>query len=347
MATESSSTALPGTVVWLHSLTTTRLNGQTALIAADAVARDAAAPGRCKVELLAGGDVISVRQSNISLSSPHFCIKEAPDKDGVGVYATQDIAAGTRILSEPPLLTLPISATKASFETLIAALPSTKRAALFQLHDCSGGPATAEGIFATNSFGLGTPGTEAGIFLTTCRLNHSCLPNCSHFWHGHLGARTIHASRDVACGEELTLSYISHHITEWGDRQAELEEVYNFTCACEACKLTGPARELSNKRRTTVDSLVDSMNSAFKASQYGEALQLVEARLKLLQEEGLASPSMLYTAEFDAYQACTLARRHAEARVWLESAHMHVVMANGADSERALKMAGMLALPCQ
>lgn len=92
-----------GTVVWLHSLTTTRLNGQTALVVSekDCKGKDAPAPGRCKVEVLQGGATVSVRLNNLSLCSPLFCIKEAPGKVGVGVYATQDIAAGTgvRLLS--------------------------------------------------------------------------------------------------------------------------------------------------------------------------------------------------------------------------------------------------------
>lgn len=146
------------------------------------------------------------------------------------------VFTGVRIVCEPPLLTLPHTATQTSFAKLIMAFSTTRKDALFQLYDCKrtgNDPPTAEGILATNSFGLGNPGTDAGIFLTTCRLNHSCVPNCSHFWHSDTGLRTVHTSREIKSGEELTLSYISHHIMDWESRQAELEEVYNFICGCE------------------------------------------------------------------------------------------------------------------
>lgn len=97
MTTEIISSPSAGTVVWLHSLSTTRLNGQTALVVSETVSegKEAAARGRCKVEVLNGATTVSVRLSNLSLSSPLFCIKEAPGKGGLGVYATQDITAGT------------------------------------------------------------------------------------------------------------------------------------------------------------------------------------------------------------------------------------------------------------
>lgn len=83
-----------GTMVWLHSLNTLGLNGQRALVGQS----DAAGGGpcdRCTVQLLDGGKVISVRLSNLSLSPlTFFCIREAPGKGGLGVFATQDIPAG-------------------------------------------------------------------------------------------------------------------------------------------------------------------------------------------------------------------------------------------------------------
>lgn len=93
----------PGTVVWLHSLTTVRLNGQRALVLSDTGSDsiDAAARGRCAVQLLEDNSTVAVRRSNLSVSpsSPvlmvnPFCIKEAPGTGGLGVYADRDIAAG-------------------------------------------------------------------------------------------------------------------------------------------------------------------------------------------------------------------------------------------------------------
>lgn len=87
-----------GTMVWLHSLKTLRLNGQRALVCQ----RDAISDGpddRCAVELLEppveGRKVVSVQLRNLSLSPlAYFCIREAPEQGGLGVFATQDIPAG-------------------------------------------------------------------------------------------------------------------------------------------------------------------------------------------------------------------------------------------------------------
>lgn len=89
-----------GTVVWLHSLSSDLLNGQTALVigATEKVSIESAAKGRCAVQLLKDNNILSVRRGNLSLCPlAYFCIKEAPEMGGLGVYATQDIAAGVDI----------------------------------------------------------------------------------------------------------------------------------------------------------------------------------------------------------------------------------------------------------
>lgn len=88
-----------GTVEWLHALTTARLNGKAALMMQDtySVSIEAAAKGRCAVQLLEDNSTVSVRLGNLSLSHPsHFCIRASPvgSHVGLGIYATQDIAAG-------------------------------------------------------------------------------------------------------------------------------------------------------------------------------------------------------------------------------------------------------------
>lgn len=119
-------------------------------------------------------------------------------------------------------------------ESELASLTSKQRNAFFQLCDCrrTGGPVTADGIFQTNSYGLGNT-MQAGIFLIISRVNHSCLPNCTHYWNGDLRIKNVCAGRDVKCGEELTLSDLRHQTTDWDDRQAALKFKHNFVCGCE------------------------------------------------------------------------------------------------------------------
>lgn len=80
----------------------------------------------------------------------------------------------------------------------------------------------------------------------------------------------------------------------------------------------------------------------FGASKYNDALQLVKQRIELLQQEGIATPDMLSSAEWEAQQVCALAGKHDEAMMWLKQAHMHAVIAQGADSVFAQKLAGLM-----
>lgn len=96
-STDIVTTPCSGTAVWLHSLTDVRRNGQIALVMreSDSSSMDAAAHGRCAVQMLKDDSILSVRLCKLSLSPPaFFCIKEAPGTGGLGVYATQDIEAG-------------------------------------------------------------------------------------------------------------------------------------------------------------------------------------------------------------------------------------------------------------
>ncbi|MEW5298630.1 MAG: hypothetical protein WDW36_001726 [Sanguina aurantia] len=257
------------------------------------------------------------------------------------------LPAGVRILAEPPLFTRAVNTPSASVETLLAPFSTAQQASFYQLRDCklSGGPATAEGIMNTNSFCLGRFPTREGIFLTTARFNHSCVPNCYHAWNSSLGMMTVHTNSEVTSGDELMLSYGDYYSMDRGHRQVVLRGRYNFACGCKACKLTGPARETSNRRRAHIAALTDGLADAVQARQYDKGVQLVERRLMLLAEEGIATPNQLYRAEFDAFQACKYGLKHKKAREWLEKAHMHSTMVEGVDSPATQRVARLMAQP--
>ncbi len=72
-------------------------------------------------------------------------------------------------------------------------------------------PKTNFGILKTNSFTVrGVDGANLlQLFPTIARLNHSCRPNCNHYWSASDGEYCVRASRAIASGEELTISYMS------------------------------------------------------------------------------------------------------------------------------------------
>jgi len=93
----------------------------------------------------------------------------------------------------------------------------------FQIMDLSRRPPTAaDGLFHRISF-----------------FNHCCggLNNASWTWDGKVRLLSVKACRDIAEGEELTISYIAK---PWSDfakpaRQRYLQQNFNFTCLCTAC----------------------------------------------------------------------------------------------------------------
>ena len=83
----------------------------------------------------------------------------------------------------------------------------------------------------------------SGIFCNCSRLNHACHPysTCTYTWdveQGHLRVSTL---RDVAAGEELTISYMGYSV----DRKL-LKENYGFECDCPGC---GEAKKIEEEAK--------------------------------------------------------------------------------------------------
>jgi hypothetical protein len=73
----------------------------------------------------------------------------------------------------------------------------------------------------------------AGVFPLVSSLNHSCDPNCEVAYIDDAKVLVV-LLRDVAPGEELTITYVdADFATE--RRREELKEVYGFDCKCAKC----------------------------------------------------------------------------------------------------------------
>lgn len=81
------------------------------------------------------------------------------------------------------------------------------------------------------------PPTHAhAVFHRTSFLNHSCKPTATWEFDSATGM-TVRASRDVAAGEELTISYIQEPWLSMRTqpRKQYLKQTFRFDCACAAC----------------------------------------------------------------------------------------------------------------
>ena len=274
------------------------------------------------------------------------------DGKGMGVVATRDITCGERLIAEPPLLTFCSSSTEEYEQSAVTAvdnLPKSERAVFDSLYNAKIWPNDCHphsevlGIVATNCIEV-TDLSVSGIFATISRFNHSCAPNVEWRWNDSIKAETIHANRDIACGEELCVSYLESHgedpslCSSRDVRCAYLKETWGFVCSCSVCTLTGEELTKSDKRRRAIVVLDEKIEeAAFQAMQQnadagGESL--VEERLQLLKEECLNNNSERRRSMFHAFGTCTAVGRYDRARKWLEMAIDHEKLSAGTDSQR-------------
>lgn len=183
----------------------------------------------------------------------------------MGAFATRPITYGDVILSEAPLFTQTL--VQCGVRTIALALSSksdSEKRQYLELANCHQGRyPPLMGIFRTNALPCGDNGTrkiatKAGIFLKATRFNSSCVPNVNNWWNEGKNVIEFRALRDIAQGEELSITY-AVDLSPWADRRRELQVRYGFECHCEACSLSGEALTASDDRRIKLESLIDEI----------------------------------------------------------------------------------------
>ena len=201
-----------------------------------------------------------------------YAIKNAGAK-GLGVFATEWIARGTRIMAERPVFTvkaerelyaatrnlqqddlnhilqLSVNAAEAKSTTSLWAEAAWHlfRNRVFPTWDETTVYAHLLAAFRNNNFDLGA--STHALFRDVSRLNHACVPNAQANFNTTLGRFTIHAVRALDAGEEVTISYLAEHGAMRASRQARLAKGYGFSCGCGACDLGTEAGRRSEARR--------------------------------------------------------------------------------------------------
>lgn len=147
-------------------------------------------------------------------------------------------------------------------------------------------------IFRSNAFNLGsTSAIQQAVFSEISRINHSCLPNSQGNFHDGLGRFNIHATRDIARDEELTLNYLHEHGEIREARMGKLRNGYGFDCDCPACNLSMTRGKDGETRRMNLLGMLREYaeDTAKVGVQVSEAeLLIVEAFIRLLEGEGIA-----------------------------------------------------------
>ncbi|KAK1447654.1 SET domain-containing protein 5 [Colletotrichum melonis] len=231
--------------------------------------------------------------TNLKSPSGLWQVRPSPGK-GLGIFALAPIPRGTVIIDETPLFTINPGALTpgqgfafAAIATLVdeafAQLNASSRTAYLSCpaHRDPGGADDGISrealIFRTNGFTMSSG--EIGIFPHIAKLNHACRPNAGSASVG--GRRVIWAGRDIAPGEEVTITY-APLVQDTDSRRARLAQ-WGFTCDCQACE----ARDDDGKR-IEMKRLMGLIERELGSDAFGgDVLPDAERLVKLVGEVGL------------------------------------------------------------
>ncbi|KAL2752243.1 hypothetical protein ACRALDRAFT_1066285 [Sodiomyces alcalophilus JCM 7366] len=146
-------------------------------------------------------------------------------------------------------------------------------------------------IVTTNSFqvdlggdgsgGSSSAGHHYANFPEVSRFNHDCRPNAVFFIDADLVHHTT-VVRDVAPGEELTISYLDS-LAPRAERQLRARGAWGFECTCAQCSLAEDAAGASDRRLAEMAELERRLSDV----KSDVTLDTVERYVMLFAEESL------------------------------------------------------------
>ena len=271
-----------------------------------------------------------------------YRLKALPNK-GYGLVATRDIQESELIIAEEPLLKVKLSpegdlvgkfcTDKREFisPALIQVLNELADKDLFKFYslsdscsavlaqdpDLKSGFKTNYGIIKTNSFSMDFNNqTYLTLFPTISRLNHSCQPNCNHYWSGTVFK--VRAMKPVKAGEELTISYMSplqradFHSRE--SRRKILHEEFGFDCNCDLCHSNQDDHDQDQNDQDRIELLQIEQEWVHLGKEPRKALHLAQNQLEIGIRLDLHSGLLAYIALHCVEAAsCIVANKISEA----------------------------------
>lgn len=257
------------------------------------------------------------------------------------MVATQHLTAGEKIMEETPLIqgeTRDLGS-DSTLAHLIGQLSNKKRKKFRAL--CNAFPERGDvGIVKTNCYGLGCNSSLAGVFEKLSRVNHSCRPNAERWWDEERGVETVYAIRGIEANEEITVGYTGVAGSTQTSRKSLLNRAWRFECVCECCILTGPARQLSDKRRQFIGE-VDGMVGYLPAR---EMIPKIKEALECAEKEELFGATMGRIC-YDGYQLALETRNLKQAKEFINRSHEQYLLGTGPGSEQTKKMARYVEAP--
>lgn len=318
------------------------------------------------------GDLDSDSDSDLKLFPARLSQIEGK---GIGLIATRNIERGELILQERPIIdtscvpqdiklkdftvedivfmemcNIPTSSMLRTrlqkVRHLFEDLSGKEQSKVMQLLDVyepkTDGQKTLFGCFGTNSVARGHNDPLNSLLCPLMsRLNHSCLPNATHFWAYPF--ERIVAMRDIDEGCEICTCYVELNAPR-ETRREELRKRYLFECCCEVCMLEGAALQASDKRRSEI-AVIDDLILKVGAFDAKRGLQLIDRMFDTLKHEGLLFSSAQARHYYDAYQLACALEDIKSAKKFIYEAHRNELINEGENSISRCKMADYLRNP--
>ncbi|KAI1114823.1 SET domain-containing protein [Nemania sp. NC0429] len=294
--------------------------------------------------------LLSVFEPHLIEPVPSYILQDVPGK-GKGLTAVSPIARGTRILCEKPLITSTSRQTdlgqlKAAIRRQIKSLSEDQRQTFLSLHNIHPYNNLDEqylGIFRTNALPIEDDGVEGGIFVEGSRVNHACDNNAQKHWNERIKRHTVHAIRDIAVGEEITITYLGS-LRSRKTRQENLQAKFGFRCLCALCSLPEEQSKQVDDRLEQIyylDQVIGFQGLAGISAKPLKMLRLIDRQVCLYNEHG-PNDVGLPRAFLDASQVLLAHDDLARARVFIQRAISEWESTQGADSASVLEYRHLL-----
>jgi hypothetical protein len=213
--------------------------------------------------------------------------------------------------------------------------PGAARDLLYGLTDAWNDPPTAGGIARTNCLPLGDHNDSegSGLFALICRANHACRPNARYIWRHDLQRELLLAVRDIAPGDEVTVTYGTS--TEGrAQRQATLLRGFRFECKCELCE-TGDAR--LDKTLERIGELDDEIPVVANLNPK-QAIRMAMKAIELCGSVGMGSGFYLKRFWHDAHQIASQLGNTADANRYYDNALACALLCEGGASPEGVRL---------
>jgi len=267
---------------------------------------------------------------------------------GRGLVAKTNIPRGYRILVETPILVVE-STPPPSLEPIIAAklkrLSKAEQRQFLSLSNNFPGKYPFSGIVKTNALPCGSGSSTGGVYGRASLINHSCVPNAHNNWNADSGQETIHATRPISSGEEITICYSKGGTSV--DRRIELRQAFGFDCDCSLCSLLPNELEASNTRRQKCEELDDAIGNPFRIMRDPNA-SLADCKMLLgilITEHGDSGLALFARLYYDAFQICIAHSDQVRAAMFAKRAYEARILCEGEDSPLTSKMKILMEAP--